>query len=58
MIVDYKTDNIKSEECYERAKHYQVPMGIYRQAVEAILERPVVATYLYFLKPAVAVESG
>lgn len=56
VIIDYKTDNITSEESRERARFYQIPMRIYSQAVEAILQKPVVATHLYFLKPAVATE--
>ncbi len=54
VLVDYKTDRIrdkyssKENAMAEMKRRYEVQLKLYRQAVEAILEKPVNGTYLYF----------
>ena len=55
VIIDYKTDEVSSEQCRQRAASYEVQMHFYRRAVETILDRPVGEMYLYFLRPGVSV---
>ena len=51
VIVDFKTDHIRAEQCAERAKFYQRQMWLYHEALGKILRRDVVQLQLYFLTP-------
>ena len=56
VIVDYKTDKVDDQDCMARAQDYRIPLSLYRRGVEAIVKKSVVAAYLYFLQPAVAID--
>ena len=51
-----ETDRIAETELGRRAEAYRGQLKLYASAAEGILERPVVAKWLYFLTPAQAVE--
>ena len=55
VIVDFKTDRIEQMHLSDRAARYAPQVRLYAQAAEAILKRPVVSAWLYFLTPATAV---
>jgi ATP-dependent helicase/nuclease subunit A len=51
ILIDYKTDRVTSETVQSRADFYRGQMDLYREAVEKITRRPVVAVHLAFLHP-------
>ena len=56
-VVDFKTDAVRGkEEVRERAESYRPQLEAYSQALEQVLERPVVRRVLYFLHSGRAVE--
>ncbi|AQQ09960.1 ATP-dependent helicase/nuclease subunit A [Sedimentisphaera cyanobacteriorum] len=50
QIIDFKTDNVSEEQVRERAEVYKCQLTAYAIAAEKILEKPVSAKKLYFLK--------
>ncbi len=50
-IIDYKANNITTDEIPEKVKLYQLQMQLYARALEAIYEKRVDETVLYFLVP-------
>jgi len=53
ILLDYKTDAIREREITDElieqlTDRYEIQMSLYKQALENILQREVVATYLYF----------
>ncbi len=56
VIVDYKTDNIKKDQCSNRAKEYETQLNFYAQAVELILGKTTISKKIYFLVPGVTCE--
>ena len=54
-ILDFKTDRVAAAEAPARAEAYRLQLDLYRRAAEAVWDRPVKASYLYFLTPGVAV---
>ena len=56
-VVDFKTDRVRTvEEMRQRAEHYRTQLETYSNALEQVLERPVVRRVLYFLCAGEAVE--
>ncbi len=53
VIIDYKTDKVNREQCAIRAESYSQQLGLYKLAVEKILGKNVVVSYLYFIEPQV-----
>ena len=56
IVIDFKTDRIAETELDRRVEAYRGQLELYARAAQGILERPVVAKWLYFLTPARAVE--
>ena len=55
-IVDYKTDNVRSdEEIAQRAALYSSQLAAYAAALERIFQKPVRECALYFIRPGVSV---
>ena len=55
-IVDYKTDNVRSEEeISKRAALYSSQLAAYAAALERIFKKPVKECALYFIRPGVSV---
>jgi len=54
-IIDYKTDQIESEQVEQRAKSYQWQLALYVLAAKSLFKSPVRDARLYFLRPAAAV---
>ena len=50
-IIDYKANNITTDEIPEKVKLYQHQMQLYARALETIYEKRVDETILYFLVP-------
>jgi ATP-dependent helicase/nuclease subunit A len=48
-LVDFKTDEIKSEELAERRRHYEPQLKLYAGALSRIYSRPVTNCWLHFL---------
>jgi ATP-dependent helicase/nuclease subunit A len=57
-LLDFKTDEIKSEEVPARAKHYGPQLKLYALALERIYRRPVTECWLHFLAPRRMVRVG
>lgn len=53
ILVDYKTDNFKSE---EELYTYQTQLELYKAALDKILDKPVKACYIYSFKLSKGVE--
>jgi ATP-dependent helicase/nuclease subunit A len=49
VIVDFKTDKIRSDAVADLAKQYFRQIALYARAAERILKKPMIAAYLYFL---------
>ena len=49
ILIDYKTDKIPVGGITELTRRYRTQMHLYRRAVEVILKKPVLSTYIYFL---------
>jgi len=56
VIVDYKTDDIRTEEASSRALSYRLQLQLYALAVEKLMGRPVDRALVYFLRSNVPVE--
>ena len=55
-IVDYKTDNVRSEEeISKRAALYSSQLAAYAAALERIFKKPIKECALYFIRPGVSV---
>ncbi len=50
-IVDYKTNDITTDEVPEKVKLYQLQMQLYTRALETIYDKKVDESILYFLVP-------
>jgi len=50
-VIDYKTNDITAGEIPEKVKYYELQMQLYAKALEAIYEKKVDETILYFLGP-------
>ena len=47
VLVDYKNDNLRSEDIAAFVSRHQEQVQLYAQAVEKIWKKPVKACYLY-----------
>ena len=56
-IVDYKTDRVSKDDVPERAAFYKPQMDLYRDAIAAIVGKPLAAAHLVFLEPRVILTS-
>ncbi len=56
IVIDFKTDNISAHQAADRAQNYKRQLDLYAQAAFAVLKIPVAAKWLYFLKPAKAIQ--
>ena len=56
VVIDFKTDNVSARRLAERAQNYKFQIDLYAKAANAVLKTPVVSKWLYFLKPAQAVQ--
>ena len=56
VIIDYKTNNIKSAEVNRLVDHYKVQLELYTRALGEILQTRVKAAWLYFTEPDAAVQ--
>ena len=54
VLVDYKTDDIKSRETAARAEFYAPQLRLYALALERITGRFPAKAFLYFLRPNIA----
>jgi len=57
VIIDFKTDDVTAESACRRAKLYLDQINLYATAASAILKEKIVGSWLYFLKPATAVNT-
>jgi len=55
VLVDYKTDEVKSRDTAARARFYAPQLRLYALALERMTGRPPAHAYVYFLRPEVAV---
>ena len=55
VLVDYKTDEVKTRETAARAQFYAPQLRLYALALERIAGRTPARAYVYFLRPDVAV---
>jgi ATP-dependent helicase/nuclease subunit A len=55
-VIDFKTDRVAGDEIAERAEVYRGQVELYADAAAAILKKPVLAKWLYFLTPRQAVQ--
>jgi len=56
LVVDFKTDDVTAKNAPQRAEMYRQQLELYSRAAETILKTKVLAKWLYFLKPTLAVE--
>ena len=56
LVIDFKTDNVTSEQVEEQAKLYRRQLELYGRAAEAVLREKVAGGWLYFLRPGCAIE--
>jgi len=56
VVIDFKTDNIMTEQAQERAELYRRQLELYSRAACAILKEKPVGKWLYFLNPHVFIE--
>jgi ATP-dependent helicase/nuclease subunit A len=56
VLLDYKTDSLSGRSVKDAADKYALQIGLYRRAVEHILNRPVTGAYLYFFDGSSLVE--
>jgi ATP-dependent helicase/nuclease subunit A len=59
IIIDFKTDDVTKDsaaQCARSRKYYQ-QMNLYADAASLILKQKIAACYLYFLKPATAIDT-
>lgn len=56
LVVDFKTDNVTAENAPQQAELYRRQLSLYGRAAETILKTKILGKWLYFLKPACAVE--
>jgi len=54
--MDYKAESVSADPAGQRAKDYASQIRYYTTAASAILNKKVATSYLYFLKPSVAVK--
>ena len=52
IVIDFKTDNITTQQVSERAEPYHRQLELYGRAAEAVLKSETTARWLYFLTPA------
>jgi len=57
VIIDFKTDDVTAESACRRAKLYLDQINLYATAASAILKEKIAGSWLYFLKPATAVNT-
>jgi ATP-dependent helicase/nuclease subunit A len=55
VLIDFKTDRIRTSEASQRATLYQGQMDYYGRAAQAILRKPVRGCWLYFVTPTISV---
>ncbi|MFI5379986.1 MAG: UvrD-helicase domain-containing protein [Tepidisphaerales bacterium] len=51
ILVDYKTDQVTGQALADRIETYRGQLDLYREALENILNRPIVGASLVFLHP-------
>lgn len=56
VLLDYKTDAVRSSGLDELRERYRVQVELYARAVEQIWKRPVTAKYLYFFDGALLID--
>jgi ATP-dependent helicase/nuclease subunit A len=56
VVIDFKTDDISTEEASERAEVYRKQLELYGRAAEVILRAKILGRWLYFLTPRCAFE--
>ena len=56
VLVDYKTDQVKSGDVTEHAREYELQLQLYARAIEQATGRRPDRAVLYFLRPNVAVD--
>ncbi|MBE0537583.1 MAG: helicase-exonuclease AddAB subunit AddA [Phycisphaerae bacterium] len=49
IVIDFKTDSVDAAGIEERTKRYRTQVAYYAYAARAILRRPVVSAWLYYL---------
>jgi len=55
-VIDFKTDNVNTEQAQERAMVYREQLELYSRAASAILKSKILGKWLYFLTPGCAIE--
>ena len=55
-VIDFKTDNVSTEQAQERAMVYRRQLELYSRAASAILKSKILGKWLYFLTPGCAIE--
>ena len=55
-VIDYKTDRVRGEALWERARSYEKQLGAYAYAVERMTGLPVRECVLYFLHAGVEIK--
>ncbi len=54
IVIDFKTDNVTTEEIADRAGVYRAQLDYYGRAASTILKNKLLAKWLYFLTPGCA----
>lgn len=50
VIVDFKTDRVTEETAASRAQHHALQLSLYAMAAEEIFQKPVLETWVWFLR--------
>ncbi len=50
VVLDFKTDRVKEDECAKRAEYYRLQLEAYADALGKIMEMPVKERLLYFFQ--------
>jgi ATP-dependent helicase/nuclease subunit A len=56
VVIDFKSDNVTADRCFERAKIYRMQLDLYARAAADVFGLQVLKKCLYFLKPAKLIE--
>jgi ATP-dependent helicase/nuclease subunit A len=56
ILLDYKTDAVRTPDIAQLAERYRVQLELYAKAVEQIWKKPVTQTYLFYFDGAHLIE--
>ena len=56
LVIDFKTDDVTSEEAGHRSEVYRRQLELYSRAAEVINKSEILGKWLYFLRPGCAIK--